>query len=90
MNREAAPPPIRAATAIDGLPPALVAVGLTKRCGARLAVDHINCELPAGLVIGFVGPNGGFTFSSSSSPAKREGALSGRPVVKRHLSGGVR
>jgi ABC-2 type transport system ATP-binding protein len=37
---------------------AVVAAGLTKRYQQRLAVDHIDLELPAGLVTGFVGPNG--------------------------------
>src|SRR5437588_8899725 len=38
--------------------PAVVAEGLTKRFGERLAVDRIDIELPAGVVSGFVGPNG--------------------------------
>src|SRR2546421_333551 len=38
--------------------PAVVAEGLTKRFGERLAVDRIDLELPAGVVSGFVGPNG--------------------------------
>jgi ABC-2 type transport system ATP-binding protein len=37
---------------------AVVATGLTKRYGERLAVDHIDFELPRGVVSGFVGPNG--------------------------------
>ncbi len=32
--------------------------GLTKRYGARTAVDHLDIELPTGVVAGFVGPNG--------------------------------
>jgi ABC-2 type transport system ATP-binding protein len=32
--------------------------GLTKRFGERLAVDHLDIEVPAGVVAGFVGPNG--------------------------------
>ena len=32
--------------------------GLTKRYGDRTAVDHLDIELPAGVVAGFVGPNG--------------------------------
>jgi ABC-2 type transport system ATP-binding protein len=31
---------------------------LTKRYGARTAVDNLDIELPAGVVAGFVGPNG--------------------------------
>ena len=32
--------------------------GLTKRFGARTAVDNLDVELPCGVVAGFVGPNG--------------------------------
>jgi ABC-2 type transport system ATP-binding protein len=32
--------------------------GLTKRYGARTAVDDLDIELPTGVVAGFVGPNG--------------------------------
>jgi ABC-2 type transport system ATP-binding protein len=32
--------------------------GLTKRFGERTAVDHLDVELPRGVVAGFVGPNG--------------------------------
>lgn len=38
--------------------PALSVSGLTKRYGDRLAVDHLDIELPPGVVAGFVGPNG--------------------------------
>ena len=37
---------------------AVTASGLTKRYGQRVAVDHVDFELPAGVVSGFVGPNG--------------------------------
>jgi ABC-2 type transport system ATP-binding protein len=37
---------------------ALSVTGLTKRYGARTAVDDLDIELPAGVVAGFVGPNG--------------------------------
>jgi ABC-2 type transport system ATP-binding protein len=37
---------------------ALSLSGLTKRYGARIAVDHLDIELPSGVVAGFVGPNG--------------------------------
>jgi ABC-2 type transport system ATP-binding protein len=39
-------------------PPALSVRGLTKRYGSRTAVDHLDIELPSGVVAGFVGPNG--------------------------------
>ncbi len=32
--------------------------GLTKRYGDRVAVDHLDIEVPSGVVAGFVGPNG--------------------------------
>jgi ABC-2 type transport system ATP-binding protein len=40
------------------LTPAIRAEGLTKRFGARVAVDNATFEVPAGTVCGFVGPNG--------------------------------
>ena len=39
-------------------PTAVSVTGLTKRYGARTVVDHLDIELPAGVVAGFVGPNG--------------------------------
>jgi ABC-2 type transport system ATP-binding protein len=41
-----------------GAPCAIVARGLTKRFGDRLAIDHVNLEVPAGCAFGFLGPNG--------------------------------
>ncbi len=41
-----------------GRPPALVTKGLTKRYGARLAVDGLDLQIPAGVVAGVIGPNG--------------------------------
>ena len=38
--------------------PALAVEGLTKRYGARTAVDDLTVEVPRGVVAGFVGPNG--------------------------------
>jgi ABC-2 type transport system ATP-binding protein len=37
---------------------AISVAGLTKRYGARTAVEALDLELPAGVVAGFVGPNG--------------------------------
>ena len=37
---------------------ALSVSGLTKRFGGHIAVDHLDIELPSGVVAGFVGPNG--------------------------------
>lgn len=39
-------------------PAAISVAGLTKRYGARTAVEPLDLELPAGVVAGFVGPNG--------------------------------
>jgi ABC-2 type transport system ATP-binding protein len=39
-------------------PPAIRAVGLTKRFGSQTAVDDVSFEVPNGVVAGFVGPNG--------------------------------
>lgn len=36
----------------------IVATGLTKRYGARAAVDGISFEIPKGHIVGFLGPNG--------------------------------
>ena len=44
------------ASASNGL--AIDVRGLTKRFGAKLAVDHIDIAVPAGQVWGFLGPNG--------------------------------
>jgi ABC-2 type transport system ATP-binding protein len=43
---------------LDNRPPAIRAVGLTKRFGHQLAVDDASFEVPNGVVAGFVGPNG--------------------------------
>jgi ABC-2 type transport system ATP-binding protein len=37
---------------------ALTLDGLTKRYGERTVVDHLDLEVPTGVVAGFVGPNG--------------------------------
>jgi ABC-2 type transport system ATP-binding protein len=39
-------------------PSTLVADGLTRRFGERVAVDHVSFEVPPGEVFGFLGPNG--------------------------------
>ncbi len=38
--------------------PAVASAGLTKRFGHQVAVDHIDLDVPAGSVYGFLGPNG--------------------------------
>ena len=39
-------------------PPAIVTRDLTKRFGDRVAIDHVDLEVPAGCAFGFLGPNG--------------------------------
>src|SRR5690349_2126049 len=41
-----------------GMSPALSARGLTKRYGKRVAVDNIDFDIPAGRIVGLIGPNG--------------------------------
>lgn len=52
--------------AMDG--PAIKTHGLTKRYGARTAVDGLDIEVPHGVIAGFVGPNGA---GNATSPCKR-------------------
>lgn len=44
--------------ALDTTPSLIHARGLTKRYGQRLAVDHIDLDIPAGRIVGLIGPNG--------------------------------
>lgn len=40
-------------------PPAVISArGLAKRYGKRIAVDHISFDIPAGRIVGLIGPNG--------------------------------
>jgi ABC-2 type transport system ATP-binding protein len=41
-----------------GMTTAISTRGLTKRYGARTVVDHLDLDVPAGVVAGFIGPNG--------------------------------
>jgi ABC-2 type transport system ATP-binding protein len=43
---------------VSTAPPALRAIALSKRYGARLAVDHLDLEVGHGELFGFLGPNG--------------------------------
>jgi ABC-2 type transport system ATP-binding protein len=42
----------------DADTPAIVTHGLTRRFGAKVAVDHVDLHIPRGQVYGFLGPNG--------------------------------
>jgi ABC-2 type transport system ATP-binding protein len=38
--------------------PAISARGLTRTFGAKVAVDHVDLDIPPGRIYGFLGPNG--------------------------------
>jgi ABC-2 type transport system ATP-binding protein len=46
------------AGASDERPPAIRVRGLTKRYGSRAAIDGLDFDIPAGVIAGFIGPNG--------------------------------
>ena len=64
----------------------LIARGLTKTYGHKLALDHIDLDLPAGQIIGLLGPNGSgkTTFlklcAGLLSPKAGEITICGKPV----------
>ena len=66
--------------------PALSVTGLTKRYGARTAVDHLDLELPSGVVAGFVGPNGAGKTTTMAMllglvrPTEGTGTVLGAPI----------
>lgn len=49
---------MNAAPAAAGGAPAISARRLTRRFGAKTAVDHIDLDIPPGRIYGFLGPNG--------------------------------
>ena len=50
---------LRAAAAGSGDMSAVIsAKGLTKRYGKQVAVDHVSFDIPAGRIVGLIGPNG--------------------------------
>lgn len=55
---ESEPPPSAAAKSKPGRPAALRLHKLTKRFGAKVAVDGVSLEIPTGTVYGLIGPNG--------------------------------
>ena len=67
-------------------PPALSVTGLTKRYGTRTAVDHLDIELPSGVVAGFVGPNGAGKTTTMAMllglvrPTSGSGTVLGAPI----------
>jgi ABC-2 type transport system ATP-binding protein len=68
--------------------PAVVAAGLSKRYGERVAVDRIDLEIPAGVVSGFVGPNGAGKTTTIRmllgliSPSSGSARVLGHPVTR--------
>jgi ABC-2 type transport system ATP-binding protein len=73
---------------------AVSVTGLTKRFGERLAVDHLDIDLPTGVVAGFVGPNGAGKTTTMAMllglvrPSSGGGTVLGRPITEpaRYLS----
>jgi ABC-2 type transport system ATP-binding protein len=66
--------------------PALSVTGLTKRYGDRTAVDHLDLEVPTGVVAGFVGPNGAGKTTTMAMllglvrPTSGTGSVLGHPI----------
>src|SRR4051794_20745904 len=66
--------------------PVLAVSGLTKRYGDRVAVDHLDLQIPRGVVAGFIGPNGaGKTTTMGmlvglARPSAGDGTLLGEPI----------
>jgi ABC-2 type transport system ATP-binding protein len=65
---------------------AVSVTGLTKRYGARTAVDGLDLELPSGVVAGFVGPNGAGKTTTMAMllglvrPSSGAGTVLGAPI----------
>jgi ABC-2 type transport system ATP-binding protein len=61
--------------------------GLSKRFGERAAVDHLDLEIPSGVIAGFVGPNGAGKTTTLRMllglirPTTGEGTVLGRPFA---------
>jgi ABC-2 type transport system ATP-binding protein len=66
--------------------PVLTVSGLTKRYGDRVAVDHLDLQIPRGVVAGFIGPNGaGKTTTMAmlvglARPSAGEGTMLGESI----------
>ena len=69
--------------------PALVAEGLTRHFGERVAVDHVNFSVPRGEVFGFLGPNGAGKSTTARmltgylAPTEGRAVVAGFDVAKR-------
>jgi ABC-2 type transport system ATP-binding protein len=68
--------------------PTLVADGLTRRFGERVAVDHVNFSVARGEVFGFLGPNGAGKSTTARmltgylTPTEGRAIVAGFDVVK--------
>ena len=67
-------------TAVDR-EPALVADGLTRRFGDRVAVDHVSFSVGRGEVFGFLGPNGAGKSTTARMLTGYVAATEGRAMV---------
>ena len=69
-------------------PAAIGLRGLTKRYGARTAVDALTIDVPAGVVAGFVGPNGAGKTTTMAmllglvAPTAGDGTVLGEPLAE--------
>jgi ABC-2 type transport system ATP-binding protein len=76
----------RSAVLPTSLSAAVQVRGLTKRYGARTAVDSLDLELPHGVVAGFVGPNGSGKTTTMAMllglvrPSAGTGTVLGEPI----------
>ena len=67
-------------------PPPVSVSGLTKRYGARVAVESLTIDVPAGVVAGFVGPNGAGKTTTMAmllglvTPTEGTGRVLGEPL----------
>jgi ABC-2 type transport system ATP-binding protein len=70
----------------DTRPSAVRLRGLTKRYGARAAVESLTIDVPAGVVAGFVGPNGAGKTTTMAmllglvTPTEGSGTVLGEPL----------
>ena len=68
--------------------------GLTKRYGARVAVERLTIDVPAGVVAGFVGPNGAGKTTTMAMllglvrPSEGTGTVLGAPLRARRRTWG--
>lgn len=74
MTMTASEPPVARA-------PALLAEGLTRRFGDRVAVDHVSFSVDHGQVFGFLGPNGAGKSTTARMLTGYVASTEGRAIV---------